>query len=435
MLKDVLARLGVATSAEPFDLRNAILVGFGYIGISIVGPIINYFLPIFLQAGHPNYSATLDLPGLALSPAVALFIMTWDNILNVFVQPWVGAQSDRTRSPIGRRKPWVLLGVPIAVVFMMLIPQSRAAWMVALFVLLTNFGLAIFRSPAIAWLGDLFPEDQRSRANGIVQLMGGIAGLLAFLVGGWLFDLVGLSGPFVGGAVLLAVVATVAVVFIREPEVPRGPGGADDEPRLGGLWQLLRSVGRDELLLMLAMCLVFIGFFALEAGLSSYAVLSLGLEVSAATRYAAAIAGTFIVFAVPAGYLGNRIGRKQSISLGLVGLVITLVVGFALRGSQDALFYVLLVAGVFWSAANVNGLPLMYDYSSPDRIGGYTGLYYLAIQIGAVLGPTLLGVVVQLAGGNYEVLWIFCAVAMTGGWVVLRFVRPPRNIEVVHADE
>ena len=149
-----------------------------------------------------------------LGPALALFIMTWDNLINVFVQPWVGAKSDQTWNRFGRRKPWILLGVPVALVGFTLIPFAQTAVAIAAFILITNFGMALFRSPTVAWLGDLYQPDDRSKANGIINMMGGVGGLLAFFGGGFLFEHfsaidpeLGRMAPFIGGGILLLAAA------------------------------------------------------------------------------------------------------------------------------------------------------------------------------------------------------------------------------------
>ncbi len=104
----------MATQTKPstFSYRKTILFGFGFLGISVIWPVFNRFIPLFLQAGNPAYEAQLlaegrtipDVVGFALAPSLAFFIMTWDNLINVFVQPWVGAKSDRTWNRFGRRK-------------------------------------------------------------------------------------------------------------------------------------------------------------------------------------------------------------------------------------------------------------------------------------------------------------------------------------------
>ncbi|MCZ7674397.1 MAG: MFS transporter [Chloroflexi bacterium] len=99
------------------------------------------------------------------------------------MQPWVGAKSDHTWNRFGRRKSWILLGMPIAVVGFVMIPFAQSALMVAAFILITNFGMALFRSPTVSWLGDLYLPDDRSKANGIINLMGGVGALIAFFYG------------------------------------------------------------------------------------------------------------------------------------------------------------------------------------------------------------------------------------------------------------
>ena len=94
---------------QPFPWRKTFILGFGFFGISIVWPIFNSFIPPMLEQ-------------LGLTSLVIGFIMTWDNIINMFFQPWVGARSDRTRTRFGRRKPWLMVGAPIAAAFFLLVP-------------------------------------------------------------------------------------------------------------------------------------------------------------------------------------------------------------------------------------------------------------------------------------------------------------------------
>ena len=105
-------------TARRFPWSRTFLLGFGFLGISIIWPIFNQYIPLFLQAGNAEFNAQLlkegraipDIVGFGLTPALAMFIMTWDNMINIFVQPWVGAKSDRTWNRFGRRKRWILLG-------------------------------------------------------------------------------------------------------------------------------------------------------------------------------------------------------------------------------------------------------------------------------------------------------------------------------------
>ncbi|MCA9927752.1 MAG: MFS transporter [Anaerolineales bacterium] len=420
-----------ATQTEPFNYKKTLIVGFGFLGISIIWPIFNQFIPIFLQAGNPEFEAQLlaagrDIPdviGFGLSPSLALFIMTWDNIINVFVQPWVGERSDHTWNRFGRRKGWILLGVPIAVVGFTLIPFAQTAVAIAVYILITNFGMSLFRSPTVAWLGDLYPPQQRSKANGIINLMGGVGGLLAFFGGGYLFDAVGRSAPFIGGAILLIAAALTAVFGVKEPHEIM----LEEKPEQAGVLANLKTVFANQdksgLYVLFGILFWFMAFNAVEAGLSSFAVFTLGISAGQASIYAGAVTITFILFALPAGLLGTKYGRRQIILIGLTGLTVLFLVGYFII--QNALTFVIMLVftGIFWACVNVNSLPLVYDYGDERRIGAYTGLYYFSSQSAAVLGPTLGGIMVDVLNNEYRWLFVFSAIFMAVAWAVMMRVK------------
>ncbi len=414
-----------------FSYSKTFIIGFGFLGISIIWPIFNQFVPIFLQAGNPEFAQQLlaegravpDVVGLGLSPALALFIMTWDNLINIFVQPWVGARSDRTWTRFGRRKPWILVGLPIAVVGFILLPFAQTALAIAAFILITNFGMALFRSPTVAWLGDLFLPDDRSKANGIINLMGGIGSLIAFLGGGLLFNNVGRAAPFIAGAVLMVAALAVALFGVRESREAAEVSAEAGSSVRASLRAVAGHADRSGLYVLIGILFWFIAFNALEAGLSSFAVFTLGIAPGTASIYAAAISLSFLVFAWPAGMAGTRYGRRAVILVGLTGLTILFAVAYFLIQSAATFILVLVLAGLFWALVNVNSLPLVYDYGDERQIGAYTGLYYFSSQLAAVLGPTLGGVLVDTLGNQYRWLFLFSAAFMALAWVVVTRIR------------
>ena len=420
-----------------FNYGRVLLVGFGFLGISIIWPIFNQFIPIFLQAGNPEFERQLlaegrEIPqvvGFALAPSLALFIMTWDNLINIFVQPWVGERSDRTWNRFGRRKIWILLGLPIAMLGFIFVPIAQSVLAIAVFILITNFGMALFRSPTIAWLGDLFLPEDRSKANGAINLMGGVGGLLAYLVGGMLFEQFGRSAPFIAGAVAMVVALAVALIFVKEPAQIESQ--AKNKEKSAGVLANLRTVftnpDKSGLFILLSILLWFIAFYALETALSSFAVFVLGITPGKASIYSASITVSFLIFAIPAGMLATRIGRRLTIRIGLFGLILVLLAGWFII--QDAITFiaVLVIAGIFWAMVNVNSLPLVYDHGDERKIGAYTGLYYFASQTAAVLGPVMGGILVDVLGDQYRYIWPFSVVFMALALLTMRKVKERDN--------
>lgn len=414
-----------------FNYGKTLLLGFGFLGISIIWPIFNQYIPIFLQAGNPEFEQRLleegraipNIVGFGLAPGLALFIMTWDNIINMFVQPWVGAKSDQTWNRFGRRKSWILVGAPIALLGFVFIPVAQSILALAIFILITNIGMSLFRSPTVAWLGDLFQPDERSKANGIINLMGGIGGLLAYFGGGILFNSFGRTAPFVAGAITMTIALIVVLVFVKEPEKITAESTDEKRSVLDNLRIVFDNPDKSGLYVLLGILFWFMAFNALETGLSSFAVFTLGMEAGTASIYAGLVTITFILFAVPAGSFGTRYGRGPTIRVGLVGLTVLAFVGYFVIQNTITFAIVLVLTGLFWALINVNSLPLVYDHGDEKRIGAFTGLYYLSSQFAAVLGPTLGGILVDVLNDQYRWLWLFASVFMAVAMVMMLRVK------------
>ena len=395
-----------------FPWRKTFILGFGFFGISIVWPLFNSLIPPMLQ-------------DLGLAATVIGFIMTWDNIINMFLQPLVGSRSDRTRSRFGRRKPWLMLGAPLAAVFFILVPFVRQNFvLIALAILATNLGMALFRSPTIAYLGDLFQPGERSKANGVINLMGGVGGAIALFGGGMLYRL-GVPVPFIFGAAILLLAIGVVLWQVKEPDLADQPAaGAAREP---GLWANVRQVATDPdrsgLFLLAAILSWFVGWNATETFFTLYARNVLNLDPGAGARMLTAFAAALIIFAIPSGLLATRIGRKPTIIMGLCGMVIGGIVASFVR-SPSVLLIVLAMMGGFWALVNINSLPMVYDLAGKRSIGSYTGLYYFASSLAAIAGPILAGRLIDWT--SYAAIWPFTAVFLALAIVLMSQVRAKR---------
>ena len=82
-----------------FNKKKIFILGFGFFGISIIWAMYNAYVPIFLK----SFQLTSFIIGI---------IMTVDNIFAILLLPFLGALSGRTRTRLGRRKPYILTGAP-----------------------------------------------------------------------------------------------------------------------------------------------------------------------------------------------------------------------------------------------------------------------------------------------------------------------------------
>ncbi len=395
-------------ATRSFPWRKTFVVGFGFFGISIIWPLFNSLIPPMLE-------------DLGLAALVIGFILTWDNLINMFVQPWVGSRSDRTRTRYGRRKPWIMLGAPIAALFFILVPFVRQNFVwIAVAILGTNIGMALFRSPTIAFLGDLFAPQERSKANGVINLMGGLGGAIALFAGGALYK-IGVPLPFIAGSAVLLLAVAIVLWRVQEPDVSAEPGASEQPPGvLANARQVLADPDKSGLYLLAAIFAWFVGWNAMEAFFTLYARNVLNVSVGTGTQMLTAFAATLILFAIPSGLIATRVGRKPTIIVGLIGMLAGLVVGFTVR-NPTILLVVLAVMGAFWALVNINSLPMVYDLSKGGSIGAYTGLYYFSSSLAAVTGPILAGGLVDLVG--HSAVWLFTAVFMVAAIVLMSQIR------------
>jgi len=398
-------------SQRPFPWARTFILGFGFFGISIIWPLFNSLIPPMLE-------------DLGLTAAVTGFILTWDNIINMFLQPWVGSRSDRTHTRFGRRKPWLMLGAPLAALFFILVPFVRENFvLIALAILGTNLAMALFRSPTIAYLGDLFDPVERSKANGVINLMGGVGGAIALFAGGALYK-IGVPLPFIVGAGIMLIAIAIVLLKVKEPPAAALPA-AHKEP---GLWANVQQVVTDPdhsgLFLLAAIFSWFVGWNATEAFFTLYARNILGMEVGRATQMLTAFAATLIIFSIPSGLIATRVGRKPTIMVGLGGMILGVLVATQVR-DPVILLAVLAVMGAFWALVNINSLPMVYDLAKSGSIGAYTGLYYFASSLAAITGPILAGGLIDLT--SHGVIWPFTAIFLGLAILFMSLVRPRRH--------
>ncbi|MCB0189006.1 MAG: MFS transporter, partial [Caldilineaceae bacterium] len=361
-----------------FDWKRAFLIGFGTITISVIWPIFNTYVPILLQAGNPLWlgDATLNsarntaVQGFGLAPVLAFFIMTWDNILHALLAQWIGARSDSTWTRFGRRKPWLLLGVPLALVGFLLIPIAPTLLLVITGILLTNLGTALYRTPIMAWLSDLFPPEQRSKASGVNNLMRGGTAILVLMVGGILFQRYGINAPFLFTALILLLATAIAAIGVNEPrrlaiDVTDAVDNAN--ARVAQIVRASQTTGnRNRLLILLVTFLAFTAYTALETGHSSFAVFALGISPGQAALFAGAFVLPYIVGSVPSAYVATYLTRQYTIQIGLSIFALAGLFGYFFIATRATYLLTLVACGMGTALIFVNLVALFLDTSRSE---------------------------------------------------------------------
>jgi MFS family permease len=386
------------------DVKKTLFLSFGFFASSLAWSIYNAFVPQLLA-------------GLITSTTIIGFIMTIDNIFGVIFQPLFGNLSDKTRTRFGRRMPYIIAGIPVCAVAFTLIPRMNTLPSLMAVLIIFTFVMSAWRSPVVALMPDLIPGPMRSQANGIVNLLGGLGGFIAFFAGGILFDIGGFSLPFLMSAIMMILALIVLMVFVREPKEAYEPEEKNKETRV----KLEKDEMKSLLLILFGVFFWFTGYNAVETFFTLYATNTLGMGPGGAAITLGIFSLTFLSFAVPAGFIGARIGRRKAILIGLSGLVVLFLPMIFIADvwvTRACLF----LGGFCWAMVNINSLPMVVRLSGASKIGTYIGYYYFFSFSSQIVSPILFGFIRDVVG-HYKVLFLYACIAFAIAIVVLFFVK------------
>ena len=343
--------------------------------------------------------------------------MAMDNLIGVFIQPIMGSISDNTRSKFGRRMPYLIVGIPLAAIFFVLIatvnPLQDPMWLLLLWMFFFNISMASYRSQAVALMPDFVIPANRSKGNAIINFMGGIGAVMAYI-----FNLVlvpiSLFLAFLVVAIIM-VISLVIVVFtvketdsysyklileMEEKEGEKIKGKKEKLSIIASLKDVIGEKDKSTLFILFAIFFWFVGYQALEALFTIYGMDVLGLTRGGAGGMLLYVALSFLLFAFPAGILGTKIGRKLTIKIGLVIWIICLIVMFLFQ-SVTVISICFVIIGAGWAFMNINSIVIVWQMApTAKKIGTYTGLYYFFSFMAAILGPFMVGVIIDALGNE-----------------------------------
>lgn len=406
-------------------LGTTFLIGLGFFTMGLMDPLYDAYVPVFLR----DYLDRNSVVGA---------IMTLDNIFALVLIPLFAHLSDNTRTPIGRRMPYIIVTLPLSALFFGAIPFAAAASLAALVIVLffLNAAKQAARGPVVALMPDTIPGAYRSEANGVINTMGGIAAIVGTVVLAPMMD-ISIQLPLIGDsrrklpfllAALLVLIAT-ALLFALVKERQRAKDDEEARPSLAAsMRMILGADDRSAVWVLLAIFFWFLGYQGVLPFVTLYTISEIGTSEGVAGLSVGMVAIAYAAFAIPSGFVAHRFGRRRTIRFSLAAVIATMVLLYvhvpvmrllgASAGLSLATFWVLLFAfGVFWGAIVTNSFPMLWQMATFANMGIYTGLYYLASQGAAILAPPVTGAIIDAAG--YRAIFIFCAVCLAGAFALM----------------
>ena len=332
----------------------------------------------------------------------------------LLIQPVVGALSDRTRSKLGRRTPYFLIGAIICSLCLFLMPYSSTLWMAASLLWLLDAGNNITMEPYRAYIADRLEPGQRPAGFLIQSAFTGLAQCLSYatpslLVGfGISQNLVDINGipvivriAFVFGAILS--ISTIVWSVVRVPELklteaelaemaakPMGAGAALAEIRDAfiAMPRPMRQLAWAMLCQWYAM-FVYWQFISLSVSRTLFPGDERGTAGANADFISASLTAQQMGVAYNAvAFIGalalipvvRRLGAKPVHAACLVASGIAMM-SLPMLDSRAAMFVPMIGIGLGWAGMMGNTYVMLADCIPPERTGVYMGIFNMFIVV------------------------------------------------------
>jgi MFS family permease len=398
-----------------------------------------------LSAGERRAVALLGIPTLALALAVTVVTTYLPVVASGFVGStlvigviigveglyamWlplvVGSWSDRLRTRLGGRLPFVLVGTPVLALGLagMGFVGSVGPLIAAAVVFFAGYFLAY--EPYRALYPDLISDEAAGRAQGTQALWRG-AGTGLALLGGGLLLAISQALPFVlAAAISIAAAVLLAWAMIRRgvpDDAGHARGGVRDAAR-----RIAELVRRSAALraFLIANALWELSLGALKTFIVLYVTEGLGYSRASAALIIGGVAVLVLLAALASGKLADRFGRIAVLRVGLpiygLGMLVPLITATPWLVAVSVPF-VAVGGGAIMALPYAVLMPLMPD----EEHGTLTGVYSFSRGLGTWLGPLLAGLAITAGGGlfestqGYQAMWLVCSAAVLASLPLVR---------------
>ena len=421
------------------DTKRTFLVGFAFLAITAFWQMYDGLIPKIL-------TDTFNL-----SPTVSGIIMAADNVLALFLLPLFGRLSDKCRTPLGKRRPFIIVGMIATMVLMIWIPIIDNSYFavpsltkIILFIgvlALLLLTMAFYRSPSVALMPDITPKPLRSKANAIINLMGAIGGVLYLIFTAVMYpesktagvDHVNYLPLFIAVMAVIFISLMIMIFFVNEPKLAKVQQEYEDAHPEENLTEttennkavMPKPVKRSLIFLLLSVAFWYIGYNGIVTFFTNFTQNVWGVGIGGASTCLTIATGAAIVCYIPAGILASKIGRKKTIIAGALLLASSFLAGFIytlfVNTFHPALYVLFALVGIAWATINVNSFPMVVEMCHGSDIGKFTGLYYTFSMAAQIVTPIIAGFLIEKI--DYKVLFLYSAIFVFLSFITMCFVK------------
>jgi MFS family permease len=405
----------VQRTLQRSELRILAILGVPTFALALAITTVSTYLPVLAE----DFSDSSIVIGLLIGG---------EGLIALWLPLVVGSWSDRLRTPLGSRLPFILAATPALVVALAVLGFVHSIAEAAVVVAVFFVGYFVAYEPYRALYPDLVDPEIAGRAQSSQAIFRGLGTFLA-LVGGGLLISVSDPLPFLAAALIAGLsMGAFCVAGVRHRRRERAVA---QEEAVGEVVRRVADLvrGHRELqAFLVANALWELALSALKTFVVLYVTKTLGLSLAGSSLAVGVAATVVLVGALVSGRIGDSLGRARVMRVALVVYGIGLFIPFASTVPWVVALAAPLVAfggGVTMSLPYALLMPMM----PRGAHGAVTGLYSLSRGVGTSLGPLLAGVAIQVAGEDYRWTWLVCGVAILISIPVMGPLRDDRSAD------
>jgi maltose/moltooligosaccharide transporter len=350
------------------------------------------------------------------------------------VQPIIGAMSDRTWGPLGRRRPYFLAGAILSSAALVLMPNSSGLWMAAGLLWILDASINISMEPFRAFVADNLAEEQRATGFTMQSFFIGAGAVIAGLLPWFLkhgFGITSETGAgnlippnvkvsfYVGAAAFLG--AVLWTIFTSKEYPPQDLAAfRREKSQRGGFAYLLheipdaiRNMPRTMRWLAVVQFFTWMALFCMWLHFSNAVPVVFGATDSNSPLFKSGAewagvcyaAKDFVTFLAAFGLMAIAVkfDRRRIHSICLVlGAIGLLAIGFIHGESQKHLLLIALgLGGIAWASILSMPYAMLAGSLPPKRMGVYMGIFNFFIVLPEIIAALTFGPLVKnYLGGN-----------------------------------
>ncbi len=432
------------------------------------------FLGIQMAFGLQNGNASRILANFGADVHELSWFWLVAPVTGLIVQPIIGHLGDNTWSPLGRRKPYFLIGAVLCAIGLVMLPNAASATqmmaanvllLAVIFLAMMDASINVAMEPFRALVGDMLPKHQGTLGFSVQTILIGIGAVIGSYMPDWLTQLgVSNTAPegfvadnviysFYVGAVLLLLTILYTIFTTKEYSPREFAEFANESPEtvhVSKFSDIFKDFARIPGQMQRLGAVQFFSWFALFTmwvfTTSALATHHFGLSpedthskaFNNAGDLTGKLFGMYNFWAIPFAFiltpLAKAIGKKQTHALALLCGGIGLISMYFIK-DINLLWISMIGLGFAWASILAMPYAMLIEVIPQKKMGVYMGIFNFFIVIPQIINGLFGGPIVSRYFGNYAMDYIvvggICMIA--GAVITMVFIRSddetPEEIE------